>query len=363
MLEQQHARIERQGSGKADAQLRGRIKLANALIPGVFGQADFCGQVRRLRHHCLGRRFDLERERHRQVLDHGHRLEQHGPLTDDAETIEGGEPVGAVGDLRRGPAERAHVSGIGQTGACNQVDEHFGGGLIEADQCHLIPRNQDKMLDAKRTKSAVLFRDGGEFENGLSHVRVRMRAESIIMGHHSMTDRSVAIPASPFVARWVTRLAAAGPSGRRALDIATGRGRHALAMAAAGYRVLAIDIQLASLRAAADEARTRGLSVSLVCADLTAITIPVARFSLVIVSRYLDRQAFPMLLGSLETGGVLVYETFTERQLQHERGPRSPDHLLRPGELRRFAVGMDVLFDEEVTEPDALARLVARRRD
>jgi len=43
-------------------------------------------------------------------------------------------------------------------------------------------------------------------------------------------------------------------------------------------------------------------------------------------------------------------------------GPKSPDHLLEPGELRRRFDGFEVLFYEEVSAPEALARIAARRR-
>jgi len=67
------------------------------------------------------------------------------------------------------------------------------------------------------------------------------------------------------------------------------------------------------------------------------------------------------LAAALRPGGTVVYETFTTAQRAHGRGPTSPDHLLEPGELERAFEGLDVLFYEEVSEPDAVARLVARR--
>ena len=85
-------------------------------------------------------------------------------------------------------------------------------------------------------------------------------------------------------------------------------------------------------------------------------------FHVVVVTRYLDRQLFPALRDALVPGGVLLYETFTEHQLRYDRGSRSRDHLLAPGELRTLLRGMDVLFDEEVIAPDAVARVAARRR-
>lgn len=182
-----------------------------------------------------------------------------------------------------------------------------------------------------------------------------------------MTDSTTTNPPSPFIARWAPRLAAEfGPRGR-ALDVATGRGRHALCLAEAGFRVIGLDIQFDALVDAGRvgrvgrEGRVGNGSLALACVDLTTYPLPRARFHVVVVTRYLDRALFPALRDALVPGGVLLYETFTERQLQHGRGPTSCAHLLRPGELRMLVRGMDVLFDEEVSEPDAMARIAARR--
>jgi hypothetical protein len=57
-----------------------------------------------------------------------------------------------------------------------------------------------------------------------------------------------------------------------------------------------------------------------------------------------------------------MYETFTVYQRAYGRGPTSPDHLLAPGELKARFDGFDVLFYEEVTSPDAVARFVGVKR-
>ena len=61
---------------------------------------------------------------------------------------------------------------------------------------------------------------------------------------------------------------------------------------------------------------------------------------------------------------MVLYETFTELQRARGRGPTSPDHLLKPGELPALFAEFEPIFYKEVTEPgeDALARLAARRR-
>ena len=176
-----------------------------------------------------------------------------------------------------------------------------------------------------------------------------------------MTDSTAANPPSPFIARWAPRLFAEFGSRGRALDVAAGRGRHALCLATAGFHVTGMDIQVDRLMSARRAAGVANQSLALACVDLTRYALPRARFDVVVVSRYLDRTLFPALRDALVPGGVLLYETFTERQLRHGRGPTSRAHLLRPGELRMLVRGMAVLFDEEMSEPDALARIAARR--
>src|SRR5689334_15895817 len=129
-----------------------------------------------------------------------------------------------------------------------------------------------------------------------------------------MTETDTLNPPSPFVNRWIQSLATEFPHGR-ALDVACGRGRHTLALAATGLRPVGVDLQLDSLHHARRAAQARGLDIALVCADLTAMPLPRAHFHVVVVTRYLDRQFFQVLQESIVPGGVLLYETFTENQL------------------------------------------------
>jgi len=174
-----------------------------------------------------------------------------------------------------------------------------------------------------------------------------------------MSDRDGPDPPSPFVVEWVDRLTF---HRRDALDIAMGRGRHAIALASRGFHVFGVDKAFASVNDAMRMARVQGLRIEGWCADLTLTTLPEHRFDLVVVTRYLQRDLFGSIARALRPGGIVLYETFTSGQLAHDRGPRSPDHLLHPGELADVFAGLDRVFYEEVDRPDALARLVARRR-
>jgi tellurite methyltransferase len=172
---------------------------------------------------------------------------------------------------------------------------------------------------------------------------------------------------SPFVVEWLPRARRAADRGgvpgarRLALDIATGRGRHARALTREGFRTLAVDIDLDAARDAMRAAAADGAPFAAWCADLTRYPLPSERFDLIVVTRYLQRDLFASIAGALVPGGLLLYETFTTAQLAHATGPRSPDHLLEPGELRRAFDGLEVLFYEEVLAPEAVARLAARR--
>jgi len=167
---------------------------------------------------------------------------------------------------------------------------------------------------------------------------------------------------SPFIVEWLERIARERGGHLRALDVAMGRGRHAVPLARAGFRTFGVDVKLDSVREAIDAARREGVCVAGWCADLTRQALPRARFDLVVVSRFLQRDLFTDLAASLAPGGVVIYETFTTAQRALGRPPTSPDHLLEPGELRRRFDDCDLLFYEEVLAPDAVARLVARSR-
>jgi tellurite methyltransferase len=164
-----------------------------------------------------------------------------------------------------------------------------------------------------------------------------------------------------FIAEWLARLAPRRGERLCALDVAMGRGRHAVALALGGFDTFGIDIRFDAVRDATMGAEAAGVHVRAWCADLTQHPLPSAHFDVIVVTRYLQRDLFPALRAAVRPGGVMLYETFTTAQRGLGRGPTSPDHLLEPGELRQAFEGFEVLFYEEVLEPDALARLAARR--
>lgn len=135
---------------------------------------------------------------------------------------------------------------------------------------------------------------------------------------------------------------------RSVLDVASGRGRHALLLASRGWRVHAVDRDRSALAALDERARQSGISLTTECLDLEAGTVDlgVGNYGAVFVFNYLYRPLVPALIRAMAPGGVLIYETFTKGQ--QERGhPRNPAFLLEEGELARLVQPLVVLRSRE----------------
>jgi tellurite methyltransferase len=169
---------------------------------------------------------------------------------------------------------------------------------------------------------------------------------------------------SPFVDQWLPRIVAR-LDGRsrphRALDLAAGRGRHAVPLAAAGFLTYAVDRDADRLVIARDALGERRLGALQWAADLDTYPLPAARFDLLLCTRFLLRRRWEDLKRCVAPGGFVLYETFTVGQAARGGGPSSPDHLLEPGELAAAFADWDVWHAGEVSDPVALATLVARK--
>jgi SAM-dependent methyltransferase len=154
------------------------------------------------------------------------------------------------------------------------------------------------------------------------------------------------------------------PPGGRVLDVACGRGRHALPLAGAGFQVHAVDRARGVLDDLRERARQLGVTVEASEMDLEADVVDLGEsaYDAVIVFRFLHRPLFPALQRALRRGGLLVYETFTVGQ--ETRGhPHNPRFHLQPGELLRLVAPLEVVRHREGDfEGDLLASVVAIKR-
>jgi SAM-dependent methyltransferase len=161
---------------------------------------------------------------------------------------------------------------------------------------------------------------------------------------------------------WLTMHRHLLPPGE-ALDLACGRGRHALWLVEQGWRVTAVDREAEALDDLRAEARRRGWEITTRQHDLEdgRSVLPRDSFDVVVVVHYLHRPLFPELRAALRLGGVLVYETFTTAQAARGK-PTNPDFLLHPGELRELLRPLDVVaFREGAFDGRDVASAVARK--
>lgn len=146
---------------------------------------------------------------------------------------------------------------------------------------------------------------------------------------NSPSNRHYGLAPSPWIVRFAPLIAA----GARVLDLAAGRGRNALFLAARGAQVVAVDRDAEAL---ATFARSPGIETRV--ADLERDDWPFAgeRFDAIVVVHYLHRALFAHLLASLAADGALLYETFATGNAAYGK-PSNPDFLLEPAELLGLA--------------------------
>jgi SAM-dependent methyltransferase len=186
---------------------------------------------------------------------------------------------------------------------------------------------------------------------------------------------AAAQPAEPAsIVRELLPLLPRGP----ALDVACGAGRHSLLLAARRQHVTAVDWSGAGMDVLEARARPEGIpirrigrtegiakhvhrGIDLAQADLEQLELPESTFELILCVQYLQRSLFPQLQRALRPGGVLLFETFTQAQLEFNGGPRNPEYLLKTGELRNAFPGLRVLFYRELRAGQGIASLMAQK--
>ena len=143
---------------------------------------------------------------------------------------------------------------------------------------------------------------------------------------------------------------------RSALDVACGTGRHALALAARGWRVSAWDVSAVAIDIVRERAAALGHNIDASVVDLPR-ELPEAppRFDLVVVVDYLDREMFARLGDLVVAGGHLLLATFTVDWPEQHPSRR---FRLERGELGVAPAGFVAVEHEE---RDGRAGLLARR--
>lgn len=165
--------------------------------------------------------------------------------------------------------------------------------------------------------------------------------------------------------------------GGRALDVACGRGRNSLFLAAKGYQVDAVDVAPVAIAQGAASAIGQDLRVNWQICDLAKTKTVPGPYALVVMFRFVAPQLFPRLLAGLEGNGLLVIEEHLQwSQSQRLVGPESQRFRVAPGEIQAqlsesgFPFEVVDQYEGLVTEPTddggqgsaAVSRLCIRRR-
>jgi SAM-dependent methyltransferase len=126
------------------------------------------------------------------------------------------------------------------------------------------------------------------------------------------------------------------------LDVASGYGRHSLALARLGFRVLAVDRSPEALNALSRAAREEHLSIMPIVTDLANFSIPAQTCQVVMNINFLDRAIVDTLKTALAPGRMLLFDTFLVDQATYGH-PRNHAYLLEHYELRSLLAGLELI--------------------
>jgi SAM-dependent methyltransferase len=163
---------------------------------------------------------------------------------------------------------------------------------------------------------------------------------------------------------WILRFAPAARQGAPVLDLACGGGRHTRPFLERGHAVTAVDMDVSGLADLREHPRLEVIQADL---EKRPWPLPERRFGVVVVTNYLWRPLFPMILDAVAEGGMLLYETFARGNEAHGC-PTNPDFLLKAGELLEVVRGrLQVVAYEhgylELPRPAIKQRLCAVRTE
>jgi tellurite methyltransferase len=152
------------------------------------------------------------------------------------------------------------------------------------------------------------------------------------------------------------------PSAGLGLDIAMGLGNNAHFLISRGLQVIGIDISEVGVRAS----KEKSPNLLGVVADLAHFYLPENTFDVILNFFYLQRNLWSDYVSALRPGGVLFFETMTDKMLSANPDINS-NHILATGELKTAFFALETLVYEEVSIEEkgsitfATQQLIARK--
>ncbi|HBA64909.1 MAG TPA: SAM-dependent methyltransferase [Methylococcaceae bacterium] len=136
------------------------------------------------------------------------------------------------------------------------------------------------------------------------------------------------------------------PQKGKALDLACGLGANARLLAEAGLAVFAWDISTVAIEKLQVDTDKQGLAIQAKQCAVDKKSFFGYRFDVIVISRFLDRSLSDAIIGALNPGGLLFYQTYTREKVV-ERGPNNPDFLLVEGELLELFAELKPIYYRE----------------
>jgi SAM-dependent methyltransferase len=191
-------------------------------------------------------------------------------------------------------------------------------------------------------------------------------------GEHATQEPSRVLVRTVEILRAPLAMRAGGMiSGKRALDLACGAGRHAIFLAGHGFEVTAVDSSRVGIEMTRRRAAAHGLPVDARIADLErgGFRIEPGGYDLICDFYYLQRDLFPSMRAGVREGGLVAAAIHLTDERADASRPMNPDFLLQPGELLSEFEGWEILHYHETSGHDEdagdhtrrTAELIARR--
>jgi len=138
------------------------------------------------------------------------------------------------------------------------------------------------------------------------------------------------------------------------LSLGEGEGRNAVFLASLGLTVYAVDSSVVGLSKARSLARSRGLDIRTIEADLAHHVPPDSHYEAVIsifahLPSPVRQQLYPRVTRCLKPGGILLIEAYAEAQINRDTGgPKDLDMLMSVGKIQQEFPGFEPLCLREV---------------
>ena len=164
------------------------------------------------------------------------------------------------------------------------------------------------------------------------------------------------------------------PRGARVLCLAEGEGRNAVFLAQCGHRVASVDLSTVGVQKTLALAARSGVTVEATVGDLAGFTIEPSSWDAIVsiwahVPHPLRRAVHAAVSAGLKPGGVLIFESYSPRQLElvkagsSKGGPGSADLLATLADVTAELAGLVVSDaaerDRDVQEGEGHAGLSA----